>query len=374
VTRVGYVLATSTGGTLTHVAMLARGCAARGMRVRVFGPAEAGDRFPGGRPVPGTVREDGRLDFETVEIPGRLSPGRGLAAVLRLRRLLRSAPLDLVHAHGLRAGAVAALAAPRRCPLAVTLHNMPPAGAVPALLERLVARRAAAVTWVSPDLAARIRRLGGRDGGRAVVAAPPPPPLADRALAQARADLAAGDRPVVLAVGRLAPQKGFSVLLAAAAVWQRCPPAPVLAIAGEGPLAAELAAQARSQQVAVRFLGHRADVPALLAAANVVVVPSVWEGQPLVVQEALRAGRPLVASRAGGIADLTGEDGALLVPAGNPQAIADAVLAVLTAPGLASRLAAGAARRAAALPTVAEAVDAAANLYQRLLAVPGKER
>jgi glycosyltransferase involved in cell wall biosynthesis len=118
--------------------------------------------------------------------------------------------------------------------------------------------------------------------------------------------------------------------------------------------------------VAVRFLGARGDVPALLAAADVVVVPSNWEGQPLVVQEALRAGRPLVATRVGGIAQLTGGDGALLVPAGDPVALAAAVTRLLDDPGAAARLAAAARARAALLPTGTAAVDQALGLYQRV--------
>ena len=107
-----------------------------------------------------------------------------------------------------------------------------------------------------------------------------------------------------------------------------------------------------------------------MAAADVVVVPSLWDGQPLVVQEALRSGRPLVASRAGGIPDLTGEDGALLVPAGDAGALADAVLSVLDDRGLAARLRAVATERSNALPGSGEAVDSAVALYRRILAGP----
>jgi glycosyltransferase involved in cell wall biosynthesis len=97
------------------------------------------------------------------------------------------------------------------------------------------------------------------------------------------------------------------------------------------------------------------------------VVPSLWDGQPLVVQEALRSGRPLVASRIGGIPDLTGEDGALLVPAGDAGALARAVLSVLGDPGLAARLRAAATERSDALPGVGDAVDSAIALYRRVL-------
>jgi glycosyltransferase involved in cell wall biosynthesis len=140
----------------------------------------------------------------------------------------------------------------------------------------------------------------------------------------------------------------------------------VLAIAGEGPLAGELGAQALAAGVPVRFLGRRTDVPALMAAADVVVVPSLWEGQPLVLQEALRAARPVVASRAGGIPDLTGEDGALLVPPGDAMALAGAVLTILDDRAAAARLVAAATERARALPDAGDAVDSAAALYGRL--------
>ena len=106
----------------------------------------------------------------------------------------------------------------------------------------------------------------------------------------------------------------------------------------------------------------------MLAGADLVVVPSLWEGQPLIVQEALRAGRPLVASRVGGIPDLTGQDAAVLVPPGDAAALADAVLSVLDDPALAARLGAAARARSAALPTQDDAVEAALDLYRRLAA------
>jgi len=343
------------------------------MAVRVFGPAETGRRYFPGLQDPAAGRTGGAPGqpphFTAVAIGDRPRPGRDLAAVLRLRRLLRDWSPDVVHAHGLRAGAFAALAGSPGA-LAVTVHNAPPARApgriIHAALERLTARRADAVTWVSSDLGARMRRAGARDGGRAVVAAPAfPAPAADQ-VAAARAALGEAGRPVVFAAGRLTAQKGFGVLIAAAARWQRRDPAPVLAIAGEGPLAGELCAQARAAGVAVRFLGRRADVPALMPAADVVVVPSLWEGQPLVLQEALRAGRPVVASRAGGIPDLTGEDGALLVPPGDPSALAGAVLTILDDRAATARLVAAATERAHALPDDGAAVDSVVALYGRL--------
>jgi glycosyltransferase involved in cell wall biosynthesis len=382
--RVAYVLGTSGGGTGVHVAMLAAGCAARGAEVTVCGPAAARDRFfarpqdhgaagAGGGPGTGAA-----VRFRPVEISSRPRPARDTAAVLRLRRLLLAARPDVVHAHGLRAGAVAALAVagtPGPAPaLLVTVHNASPAGRLSGLvygaLERLTARRADAVTCVSGDLAARMRRLGARDGGRALVPAPPLPAPAPAEVAAARGSLGGTGRPLVVAAGRLVPQKGFGVLLDAAVRWQGRDPVPLVAIAGEGPLAGQLRAQARAAGLDAVFAGWRDDIPALLTAADVVAVPSRWEGQPLIVQEALRAGRPLVASRAGGIPELTGADAALLVPPGDARALAAAVGSVLADPDLAARLSRAALARAAALPTPAAAVTAALTLYRELTAAP----
>ena len=417
--RVAYVLGTSAGGTARHVRMLADGLARRGVVVSVYAPAATwttpavpaearptittdvpagtrddtladvpagtGEGSPGGVPAgtregppagvtAGTRSDAGVPHFAAVEIADRPRPSRDLAAVLRLRRLLARSRPDIVHAHGLRAGALAALAigsGTARPGLVVTVHNAAPAGgpagAVYRLLEHLVARKAGQVLCVSGDLEARMRRLGARNVARAVVPAPPAPPdVSAETLAGLRSELGIGRAPVILAVARLAPQKGLDTLVEAAGHWQDRGPAPLLVIAGTGPLQAELARRAEAGQVRSRFLGHRDDVPALLAAADVVVLPSVWEGQPLIVQETLRAGKPLVASRVGGIPDLTGEDAALLIPPGDAAALSAAVLSVLDDPALSARLSESAIKQAGTLPSEDDALDAAMAAYHHL--------
>ncbi len=363
--RIAYVMGTTAGGTGRHAAMLAGGSTARGLTVSVFGPEAARSLFPA-------------VAFTAVDIADRPRPARDTAAVLRLRRLLARYAPDVVHAHGLRAGAVTALAlarAPRRQrpAMLVTVHNAAPAGAMPGAvytaLERLTAQRADAVLCVSADLADRMRRVGARDVALAVVPAPPADAPSAEAVGLARAGLGAAGRPIVLAVGRLAPQKGFDVLLEAMTTLRGREPVPLLVIAGEGPLAVQLAGRSRAAGTDVRFLGGRSDIPALIAAADLVVVPSRWEGQPLIVQEALRGGRPLVVSRVGGIPDLTGEDAALLVPPDDPGRLASAVRSVLDDPVLARALGAAAAARARALPSESDAVNAALAVYDRLASV-----
>jgi glycosyltransferase involved in cell wall biosynthesis len=173
------------------------------------------------------------------------------------------------------------------------------------------------------------------------------------------------DRPLILTVGRLADQKGLPTLLDAAAGWGRRTPPPLVVIAGDGPLKEPLRARIEAEKLPVRLVGRRSDVGRLLAAADLAVVPSVWEGQPLIVQEILRAGRPLVATDVGGIPELVG-DAALLVPPGDAEALEAAVGRVLDDPALAVRLGAAAAQRATALPSEEDAVDQLADLYADL--------
>lgn len=370
--RVALVLATSAGGVGRHVRSMAAGLAARGARVAVLAPAPTGELF--GFAAAGTR-------FEAIDIADRPRPVQDARTVARLRSLLSGA--DIVHAHGLRAGGLAAIALKsirRGPPLVVTLHNAAPAGgaggAAYAVLERVVARSAAGVLGVSPDLEQRMRDLGAKSVVmRALVPAPPTPVAGPQARADVRAELGAGHRPLVVTVARLATQKGLPTLLDAAAGWARRDPPPLVAIAGDGPLEGFLRDRIEREDLPVRLLGRRSDIPELLAAADVAVMPSVWEGQPLVLQEILRAGRPLVATRVGGVAALLGdpdggpgEGAGVLVPAGDAVALESAVSRILDDPALAVRLGAAAALRAVALPTEADAVAQLATLYSDLVA------
>ncbi|HYB48935.1 MAG TPA: glycosyltransferase [Streptosporangiaceae bacterium] len=377
--KIAFVLGTSAGGTGRHVKMLADGCAAREATVEVLGPAQTDRDFSfdagQGPDAPGPP-----VRFTAVEIADRPRLVRDLRAIVRLRRLLGAGRPDVVHAHGLRAGALTAIAVARgrgRGVLIVTVHNPPSAGGVTGsiyrVLELIVARNADSVLCVSADLEERMRAAGARRVGRAVVPAPrvsltaAPGDVSAETRAAVRAELGAGpDRPVVLAVGRLAPQKGFGVLLDAAARWRDIRPEPLLVIVGEGPLEAGLRERAAALGLAVRFAGHRQDVPTLLAAADVFVLPSAWEGQPLILQEALRTGVPIVATRVGGNPELAGEDAAVLVPPGDAAQFAAAVRAVLADPALAARLRKAALEQARALPDEDDAVAAALAEYRRI--------
>lgn len=361
--RIALTLATSTGGVGAHVRSLIGPLRAAGAHVSVhapmatealFGFAPAGARF-----VP-------------VEIATNPRPAHDARAVARLASLTRHS--DVVHAHGLRAGLVAVLAGVVRTrPTVVTLHNalLDPPGLrrrVLVSLERLVCRRADIVLAVSGDLVARAMRVGARDARMAPVAAPPLPPPS-RSSAAVRAELGAAGRPLILAVGRLHEQKGYDVLLPAAARWAERSPAPVVAVAGNGPLEAQLRAQIEQLGAPVLLLGRRTDVADLLDAADLVVLPSRWEGWPLVAQEALRAGRPLVTTAVGGLPQLVG-DGAVLIRPGDVDALDAAVCRLLDDPAAAEALGRAAAARGQRLPTEQDTAEQVVAVYAELLGQP----
>jgi glycosyltransferase involved in cell wall biosynthesis len=369
--RVVEVLATSAGGVGTHVRTIVPAIRAAGASVGVCG-APATEQLFGFTAV--------GADFRPVGISSGLAPVADSRAVVQLRRATAGA--DLVHAHGLRAGLVAAaarrLSGERQRPLVLTLHNALQESSGPRqrllrAVEGMTIRGADLVLAVSSDLADNARRLGARDV-RVVPALAPPLAPATRTRAEVREELGVDDgRPLAVAVGRLHPQKGYDVLFDAVARWEResrLQPAPLVAIAGDGPLEAELAERIRAERLPILLLGRRSDVADLLGAADACVLPSRWEGSPFTAQEALRAGTPLISTRAGGIPELVGT-GAELVPVGDAAALAEAVVRVLGDPAHAAGLAEAGRRQAAGWPDEEAAGRRLVAVYRELLGAPG---
>ena len=362
--RILQVCGSAAGGVRAHLADCARLLAADGHDVIVEAPAAVLDSLD---------VEPARA--EALEIGPRPSLNDTLA-VARLRRLGRRA--DVVHAHGLRAGALAALALGRRrrgrTRLVVTLHNLTIGGRLTTLvgerLERLIARRADLILAVSPDLAERARELGAPRVELAIIPAVPPqqPTEPDPSDPAAPEEAWPQEGARLLTVARLAPQKGLPLLLEAAAILSREVDAGRLAaftwaIAGDGPGREEAAERIAAEQLPVTLLGRRTDAPALMEAADVVVQTSLWEGQPLTIQEALRSGTAIVATDVGGTA-VTARGGAVLV-APQAQAIAEALGTLLSDPEARSRAAERAHEAVGRLPGLE---DLAVQLRQAALA------
>jgi len=174
------------------------------------------------------------------------------------------------------------------------------------------------------------------------------------------------DWPIVLTVARLDKQKGHSYLLEAAALV----PEAMFVLVGEGPERSALEAQASILGLSNRvvFLGYRDDVSDLLASCDVFVLPSLFEGLPLSVLEAMAAGKPVVATDIGGTNEAVkhGETG-LLVPSADPESLARAIRTVLFDPVLSQRLGSAGRARVHQEFSAETMVQRIAEIYDELL-------
>lgn len=191
-----------------------------------------------------------------------------------------------------------------------------------------------------------------------------------------RASLNVGDAVVVLAVGRQDPQKGFDVLLRALpSLVQGAPNVQVLIAGRPGRSSPQLEAMCADLGGRVRLLGHRGDVADLMCAADVLVLPSRREGIPGVLQEAMALETPIVASDIGPVREAVGDPSlAELVPVGDPEALAQAVLRVLADPASISPRTSAARERFLAEFDISAIADRMVRFYRTALDTPRPPR
>ena len=340
-------------GSGINTLLTIRGSMDRGHRVGIACGSEGG--------LTEQARRAGAAVHVVRQLGNEVNPVRDIAAVLALRKLMRRGRFDLVHTHNSKAGFIGRLAA-RLAGVPVVIHTVHGFAfhdaetllrrALFRRLERLAAGWCDGMILISQPLMewARRERIGLKvpriliysgidiDSFRA----------ADGARFRRQTGIAAG-RLVVGMISKLWEGKGHDVLLTA---WKRVQerirvlPPPLLLIVGEGPLEERL--QAMTGELGLRhcvlFTGFQSDVPAVTAAVDVSVLPSLFEGMGRVVLEAMAAGKPVVASKTGGIPDLVrhGENG-LLVQPGNVESLEAALVEILSKADLRARLAGGAA-------------------------------
>ena len=228
------------------------------------------------------------------------------------------------------------------------------------------------VIAVSDAVAESYRRDGF--GNRVVTIANGVAPRASRrARDAARREWALDAGPVLLMAGRFAPQKGHDMLLDALPAVLVAQPRATLLIAGDGPLLWDVARDVARLGLAgsVRMLGQRDDLPELMASADLLVLPSRFEGLPLVALEAMAAGLPIVASDAPGNTEMLehGRSG-WLSPAGDAAAFARTIIEALSDPVRLASVAAAAAERQRRLYTAARMIDETAAVYATEAAAP----
>ena len=302
-----------------------------------------------------------------------------LAFARKLRRLLKGGGFDLVHAHVYASATAATLATlGLDVPLVITEHSEGSWRTWHARqMSRLVYRRAKHVVAVSSS----IRRLLLEEYG-----APPKRMIVVPNAVTEGSDTTPGESPLlpdewregplVGVLAQLKPEKGLSTFLEAAAHVSPLLPNVRFLVIGDGPLRGDL--EASTQHLGlnqrVRFLGFRSDARALVELLDVLVVPSLSEGAPLVVLEAMAAGIPVVASRVGGIPDqIRHEREGLLVPPGNSAALGNALVGLLRNPARARRLGEAGRQRWASEFSYATMVRRVEAVYRTALGKPAAQ-
>ncbi len=331
-TRIAYLLTQDRGGPVDVTVRLAATLAADGHDVRVFGPVPA--------------REAALLDglHEELAVSGK----EDLAAAGRARAALRAWRPDVVHAQDRRAGlVVAGLRFGRGGPALVqTYHGVPDdvgepwfrgsrGAAGPSVYTRTVLAADAVVARVldrtivpAEAMGAFLRRRLRVPAGRLV--------HVDNCVAAASPSPPRGPVRHLVFAGLLVERKGVLDLLAALSLPGVLPDDARLTVIGDGPERATAERVAGQAPLAgrVTFLGFRPDVPALIAAADALVLPSTMEQQPLVVAEAMAAGKPVLATATGGVPAMLDVPGgpAFLAPPGNVPALAARLRALFDEP------------------------------------------
>jgi len=310
-------------------------------------------------------------------------PHRDLRALRRVETLLREQEFDVVHTHCAKGGAVGRVAAHRAgVPRIVhTFHGFPFHEFQPKALhaayvtvERQLGRHTDLALCVGSGVAAEAvrRRLIAPDRIRTIGVAVPDEAAAAAAmsarvpLARERARRILGlpaNAIVVGAVGRLTYQKAPEDFVTAMQNLQL--PDVVGVWVGDGEISARIARQIRSVAVNVVMPGERTDVLSVLPAFDVFALPSLYEGLPTAIVEAMICGVPVVATAVNAVPDIVipGETG-LLVPPRRPDLLAAAIRHLLCSPPLARRLATNAGAQLAGRHTASALRDALTSAYR----------
>jgi glycosyltransferase involved in cell wall biosynthesis len=294
----------------------------------------------------------------------------------RLTRLVQRERIALIHAHLPVAGVWGRLAArlAGRARVVYTEHNIP---ARYAALTRMLNRRTYWMNDVVIAVSEEVRKaVAAYANGRPrlvtiqnavdvdAIAATPVEGVAVR-----REFGFPEDALLVTTVGNLTPKKGHVHLLAAAArVIARHPGARFLLI-GQGPMAEELRAEAVRLGLDGTFVfaGFRDDAIRLMAASDVFVLSSLFEGLPVTLLEAMALGRPSVVTRVGGIPEVANDASSVMVPPGDPDVLADAIAELLAAPDRRVRMGAAAQEQARRRYGVEQMIQAVERIYDDLL-------
>ncbi|MDT8368312.1 MAG: glycosyltransferase [Longimicrobiales bacterium] len=357
------------GGAEQVVVLLARALREAGARSVVFVPS-------GGEGWIAERLAGSGVELEEFTLNRALSPG----CFRSLRATLRSCGVEIAHSHEFGMAIYGGLAARSLgIPHLITMHgsNYYARHTRRRAALRLAARFSGPLIAVSEPLRQSLIGDLGLSGSEVrVVTNGVPLHTATRPVLRDELDLPPDAR-LVVAVGNLYPVKGHVHLVRALALLSREMPGVHVAIAGRGMMESRLKSLARELGVADRLhlLDLRTDVPNVLASAEVFALPSLSEGLPLALLEAMFAGLPIVATRVGQVPDVLEEAASgLLVPPEDPAALAAALATLLKSPARARALGLRARARAEECYSVSAMVACYAGVYQELLGPASRDR
>lgn len=314
----------------------------------------------------------------------RLVPCAGRAdwrCVTRLRDLLRQESIDLIHTHGYKADLYGYAAT---CGLSVarvsTCHNWIESNISTKLygkLDRFVLRRFHALAAVSDTVALKLRAVGIPPGRMSVIRNGVDVEHFAAGNPVLKKELGLTKQQIIGYVGRFSPEKGPEQLLEAAARVLADNENVFFVLVGDGPQRGELEDKCRSLGIAskVAFPGIRADMPDVYASFDILALPSLDEGLPMTVLEAMAARCPVVATSVGGVPTLVA-DGltGLLVPPSQPAALAKALTSLLGNSQLRSNLAQSGYQLVCEQYSVAAMVERYLELYAEAARVRGRSQ
>lgn len=365
----------SMGGAPRHVLSLASGL--DGERYQVWIATGAEDRGEG------SLLEEARSSgVRLVLVPGlrrELSPSDDLKALIWMYRFMTSERFHIVHTHTSKAGILGRLAG-RLAGVPVSVHTFHGnifegffgsfASSLFLLLERAMAKLTDRFVAVSrQNLSYFVRRgIAPRGKFRLIYNGVDPGRFSGTDKLAAKEALGLPQGPVVGTVAALVPVKGLEYFLEAARSVSSEVPRTAFVIAGGGVLEETLRKMAKDLGLDVRFLGPRKDVPLVLSALDVFVLPSLSEGMGLSIMEAMAAGLPVVATEVGGVPELVvdGSTG-ILVPPKDPDALAEAILECIREKGRAEEMGRRGRERVRASFPLSRMIREHEALYEELL-------
>jgi glycosyltransferase involved in cell wall biosynthesis len=273
---------------------------------------------------------------------GRLD-SQGVSSV---RSLIRTHAIDLIHTHGYKADLYGcAVARLEGKPLVATCHNWLARGPMIAaynFLDRIALTQFDAVSAVSQSIAEKLRSFGVRRERISVIPNGIDLQAFDFGPCDRKLTMQARKEPIIGIVARLDLEKGFQYLLRSLRSLRVSFPALRLLIVGEGPDRGKIERLVGEQDLgtAVTFAGQRSDMPAVYSSIDIFVLPSLNEGLPMTVLEAMAASKPIVATRVGAIPTvIADEETGLLIEPADEAGLTRALARLLGDPGLCRRLA-----------------------------------